>query len=147
MSPATATGTAIGTGTGTGAATALLTPAQAVERSGFSLDTLRYYERIGLLGTVGRSRTGHRRFTPHDLEWLAVLRCLRDTGMPIADMLRFAELVRAGEGTVGARLTALERHDAQVEAQIAHLRLQQELIHQKIGHYRAALGGADPARD
>ena len=123
-----------------------LTPAQTVEQSGFSLDTLRYYERIGLLGTVERSHTGHRRFTQHDLDWLLVLRCLRDTGMPIAEMLRFAELVRSGEGTFAARLTVLEQHDAQVEAQIAHLRQQQELIHHKIDFYRSALAegpGAD----
>lgn len=120
-----------------------LTPAQAVARSGFSLDTLRYYERIGLLGTVGRSHTGHRRFTPHDLEWLAVLRCLRDTGMPIAEMRRFAGLVREGEGTFAARMALLEQHDAQVEEQIAHLRRQQRLIHAKIAFYRSAT--ADPA--
>ncbi|MFC9330641.1 MerR family transcriptional regulator [Kitasatospora sp. NPDC057015] len=122
-----------------------LTPAQAVERSGFSLDTLRYYERIGLLGTVERSRTGHRRFTPHDLEWLGVLRCLRDTGMPIAEMRRFAELVRAGEGTSGARLAVLEQHDVQVEERIAHLRRQQELIHGKIAFYRSATGSSATA--
>ncbi|MFF1867957.1 MerR family transcriptional regulator [Streptomyces sp. CB03911] len=121
-----------------------LTPAQAVERSGFSLDTLRYYERIGLLGTVGRSRTGHRRFTPHDLEWLGVLRCLRDTGMPIAEMRRFAGLVRAGEGTFAERLAVLEQHDVQVEEQIAHLRHQQELIHRKIAFYRSVTGPSEP---
>jgi DNA-binding transcriptional MerR regulator len=118
-----------------------LTPAQTVEQSGFSLDTLRYYERIGLLGTVERSHTGHRRFTPHDLDWLLVVRCLRDTGMPIAELLRFAELVRSGDSTFAARLTVLEQHDAQVEAQIAHLREQQELIQHKIGFYRSVLAG------
>ncbi|MFJ5118936.1 MerR family transcriptional regulator [Kitasatospora sp. NPDC088548] len=128
----------------------LLTPAEAVERSGFSLDTLRYYERIGLLGSVQRARTGHRRFSEHDLAWLGMLRCLRDTGMPIAGMLRFAELARGGDGTVAQRLTVLEEHDAQVEEQLAHLRRQQEHIRAKIGHYRAFLHaegaeGAEPA--
>ncbi|TWE20853.1 DNA-binding transcriptional MerR regulator [Kitasatospora atroaurantiaca] len=116
-----------------------LTPAQAVEESGFSLDTLRYYERIGLLGTVERSSSGHRRFTQDDLEWLGMLRCLRETGMPIAEMFRFAELVRAGEETYPERLAVLEEHNEQVEAQIANLRQQQRLIHAKIGFYRTAL--------
>ncbi|MCZ4125471.1 MerR family transcriptional regulator [Streptomyces sp. H39-S7] len=123
---------------------AYLTPAQTVARSGFSLDTLRYYERIGLLGTVGRSHTGHRRFTPHDLEWLGVLRCLRDTGMPIAEMRRFAGLVRDGEGTFSARLALLEQHDAQVEERIAHLRRQQELVHDKIAFYRSVTAAPTP---
>ncbi|WP_031007884.1 MerR family transcriptional regulator [Streptomyces sp. NRRL F-5727] len=120
-------------------ATEFLTPAETVERSGFSLDTLRYYERIGLLGTVHRSATGHRRYTAHDLEWLYVLRCLRDTGMPIAGMRRFAELVRAGDGTFAERLALLERHHGAAEEQITKLRAQQDYLHTKIAFYRRAL--------
>ncbi|GAA4994105.1 MerR family transcriptional regulator [Kitasatospora paranensis] len=118
-----------------------LTPAQTVERSGFSLDTLRYYERIGLLGEVQRSHGGQRRFSPEDVEWLGVLRCLRDTGMPIAGMLRFAALVRGGDGTVAERLDLLQGHDTRVEEQIAALRGQQARIREKIDHYRTALAG------
>ncbi|MFJ8042202.1 MerR family transcriptional regulator [Kitasatospora sp. NPDC096147] len=116
-----------------------LTPAQAVAESGFSLDTLRYYERVGLLGEVRRSASGHRRFTPHDLAWLGVLRCLRDTGMPIADMLSYAELVRSGDATVAERLAVLEAHDEQVEQQIRELRRQQQAIRDKIAYYREVL--------
>ena len=117
--------------------TRFLTPAETVEHSGFSLDTLRYYERIGLLSPVGRAPSGHRRFTPDDLEWLSVLRCLRDTGMPIAEMQRYAELVRAGDAdTVRERIALLEQHDAEVESQIAHLRRQQQHLHDKIAYYR-----------
>ncbi len=120
--------------------TRFLTPAETVEHSGFSLDTLRYYERIGLLNPVGRAPSGHRRFTPEDLEWLGVLRCLRDTGMPIAEMQRFAELVRAGQAdTVHERIALLEQHDAEVESQIAHLRRQQQHLHEKIAYYRSVV--------
>ena len=70
--------------------TGTLSPGQAAEQSGFSLDTLRYYERIGLLDGISRAPSGHRRFGDDDLEWLGVLRCLRDTGMPIAQMHRYA---------------------------------------------------------
>lgn len=62
-------------------------PGQAAQQSGFSIDTLRYYEKIGLI-TIDRRTNGHREFNDDDFEWLGVLRCLRDTGMPIADMLR-----------------------------------------------------------
>ncbi|MFI5531044.1 MerR family transcriptional regulator [Kitasatospora sp. NPDC051853] len=117
----------------------VLTPAQAVAESGFSLDTLRYYERIGLLGEVRRSASGHRRFTAHDLAWLGVLRCLRDTGMPISDMLDYAELVRAGDGTVTQRLAILEAHDEQVEARIRELQRQRQAIRDKIAYYREVL--------
>ncbi|MEV8098039.1 MerR family transcriptional regulator [Kitasatospora sp. NPDC085879] len=124
----------------TAAATPRLTPAEAVERSGFSLDTLRYYERIGLLSGVGRSASGHRRFSEDDLQWLGVLRCLRDTGMPIADMRRYAELARAdGPSAVRERLDLLERHQAAVQQRIAHLQSQQGHLAEKIDHYRTLL--------
>ena len=50
--------------------------------------TIRYYERIGLVGGVARTSGGRRIFTDDDIGWLEILRCLRDTGMPIARMLR-----------------------------------------------------------
>ncbi|MED7950774.1 MerR family transcriptional regulator [Streptomyces sp. BE303] len=127
-----------------GAGTEMLSPAEAVARSGFSLDTLRYYEKIGLLDAVQRDRTGRRLFSEHDLAWLGMLRCLRDTGMPIAGMLRFTELARSGDLTVAERLAVLEEHDARVEEQIAHLRRQQGRIRAKIGHYRAVLTDPRP---
>jgi DNA-binding transcriptional MerR regulator len=85
--------------------TGSISPGQAAEQPGFSLDTLRYYERIGLLDDIGRAPSGHRRFREEDLEWLGVLRCLRDTGMPIAQMCRYAELARCGQPTLADRLT------------------------------------------
>ena len=78
-------------------------PAEAARRSGFSLDTLRYYEKIGLLADVGRTAGGQRVFTDDDLGWLVLFRCLRDTGMPIAQMRRYAELARDGEHTADER--------------------------------------------
>ena len=119
-----------------------LTPAQAAEQSGFSLDTLRYYERIGLLTGIDRAASGHRRFTADDLAWLGVLRCLRDTGMPIAAMRRYAELGRSGNSpeNLAERIELLENHDASVEEQIAQLRAQQQHLREKIAYYRAELG-------
>ncbi|MEV5409075.1 MerR family transcriptional regulator [Thermopolyspora sp. NPDC052614] len=112
------------------------TPGQVADETGFSLDTLRYYERIGLLERVRRNSAGQRRFTDDDLGWLGMLRCLRDTGMPIAEMLRFAELTRAGDHTIPDRVALLEAHDRNVELQIANLREKQGAIKRKIGYYR-----------
>ncbi|GII76549.1 MerR family transcriptional regulator [Sphaerisporangium rufum] len=114
-----------------------------MEESGFSLDTLRYYERIGLLPPVERNAAGQRRFTDDDLGWLGMVRCLRDTGMPIAEMLRFAELTRQGDETIPARVTLLEEHDLQVEAQLASLREKQAAIRRKIAYYRDVLAARD----
>lgn len=115
------------------------TPAEVVEETGFTLDTLRYYEKIGLLERVERNAAGQRRFTEQDLGWLGMLRCLRDTGMPIAQMLRFAELTRAGDHTIPDRIKLLEDHDRRVESQIDNLLERKRYIRNKISYYRSVL--------
>jgi len=112
------------------------TPGQAAEKTGFSLDTLRYYERIGLLDGVARTAGGRRRYGEDDLGWIEMLRCLRDTGMPIARMLEFAALTR-DERTVAARIALLEEHDREVEERIAILHAQRDHIRGKIAYYRS----------
>ena len=116
-----------------------ISPSQAAEQSGFSLDTLRYYERIGLLDDIGRTPSGHRRFREDDLEWLGVLRCLRDTGMPIAQMRRYAELTRCGQATLAERLCLLTEHDARVQEQITLLHAQRVHLQEKIDWYRSQM--------
>jgi DNA-binding transcriptional MerR regulator len=118
------------------------TPREAVEKTGFSLDTLRYYERIGLLDSVERNAGGQRVFTDDDLAWLDILRCLRDTGMPIARMLRYAELARGGDATFAERAALLQEHDRDIEAKIAELRGEQSRIREKIQWYHRALSAA-----
>jgi DNA-binding transcriptional MerR regulator len=112
------------------------TPAQVVEETGLSIETLRYYERIGLLEPVGRSAAGHRRFTDVHLEQLSIARCLRESGMPIADVARYAELVRAGDDTIDERIALLEEHETRVQAKMESLREQQRYITRKIAYLR-----------
>lgn len=94
---------------------------QAADRSGFSIDTLRYYERIGLLKGIHRTESGQRRFTDDDVTWLRLLRCMRDTDMPLAEMRRYAELHRAGPDRLAERLSLLEEHGRRVERRLEHL--------------------------
>jgi DNA-binding transcriptional MerR regulator len=113
------------------------TPRQVADRTGFSLDTLRYYERIGLLHEIGRTAGGRRRFTEFDVGWLLMLRCLRDTGMPITQMIHFAELTRGDDASVPERLALLEAHDRRIEEQLGLLLHHREQIRKKITIYRA----------
>jgi DNA-binding transcriptional MerR regulator len=115
-------------------------PAEAAQKSGFSLDTLRYYEKIGLLADIDRTSGGKRIFSDDDLDWLGLLRCLRDTGMPIAQMCCFAELARAGDGTIAERTALLEEHSRVVETQLELLLRQQHNLHNKIAYYRRFAG-------
>ncbi len=114
-------------------------PGQVAEETGFSLDTLRYYEKIGLLDGIERNSGGQRVFTEDDVNWLRILRCLRDTGMPIARMVRYAELARGGEETIAERLAVLEEHDADINRKIELLRTEQDHIRVKIANYRRAM--------
>jgi DNA-binding transcriptional MerR regulator len=108
-------------------------------RTGFSIDTLRYYERQGLIEPVGRSAGGKRRYREDDLEWLEFVSCLRLTGMPVNSMRYFAQLCRSGEGTIGERIEVLSAHGRQVEAELATLRERLTAINDKIGYYEGVL--------
>jgi DNA-binding transcriptional MerR regulator len=110
-------------------------PQEAATRSGFSLDTLRYYERIGLLDDVERTAGGRRVYRDDHLEWLGVLHCLRRTGMPVRDMRRYAELTRV-DHTEPERLEILEKHRESVLATIEDLRRALEVVEGKIAFYR-----------
>lgn len=122
------------------------TPGEVAEKTGFTLDTLRYYERIGLIGSVRRTAGGQRVFTDDDISWLGILRCLRETGMPIARMRRYAELGRGGDETIAERLALLEEHDRAVEQQITRLRAQQAHIKSKIEYYHTFATKETPSR-
>ncbi|GAA4608009.1 MerR family transcriptional regulator [Actinoallomurus liliacearum] len=113
-------------------------PAQTAEKTGFSIDTLRYYEKIGLLDRIDRTAAGRRRFSADDLGFLGILRCLRDTGMPIAEMRRYAEVSRCGEETFEERIAILEAHDERIDRQIETLLAQREHLRDKIRYYREA---------
>jgi DNA-binding transcriptional MerR regulator len=113
-----------------------LTIAQAAERSGLTRDTLRYYERDGLmLAPVDRSATGHRRYSERDLTWIELITRLRATGMPIRDVRRYADLVRGGAGNEQERLDLLRAHRQQVLAQLAEVQEHLGAIDRKIGIY------------
>ncbi len=118
-----------------------LTPAEMARRSGLSLDTLRYYEREGLLGPVERLPNGHRRYSEGDLGFVEVLRCLRETRMPIRDIRRFARLVREDdERSQPARLALLDAHREAVLASIAEMQTALDVIERKRQYYLRSFG-------
>jgi DNA-binding transcriptional MerR regulator len=104
---------------------------------GLSVQTLRYYEREGLLlDPTSRRSNGHRRFHRNDLDWLAGLVMLRETGMPIADIRKVAALSRT-PGTEKQRLEAFERHRETVVAQLKRTQEHLAALDTKIAAYRA----------
>ena len=88
------------------------------EHTGLTAHTLRYYERVGLMGSIGREANGHRVYGPQDSQWVSFLHHLRKTGMSIREMQRYCALRDQGDATLQARLALLERHTEKVAAQL-----------------------------
>lgn len=107
-------------------------------RSGLSAHTLRYYERIGLLPYADRDRSGQRDYGAEILTWIEFLGRLKTTGMPIRDMLRYAELVGGGKDTLGQRRRMLEEHRERVRAHMADLKACLRVLDGKIAFYTEA---------
>ena len=122
-----------------------LTIAEAAAEAGVSVHTLRYYERAGLLTPIERNGSGHRRFSPEDLEWIVVCTRLRATGMPIRRIRQYADLVRAGDGNEAERLALLEAHREEVRERLREVRRHLELIDYKIDLYTERLAATDRA--
>lgn len=107
---------------------------EAAAKCGLSQHTLRWYERIGLVGPVAKGGDGRRRYSDADLDWLSLITRLRETGMPVSDMQRYAELVRSGAGQA-ERLELLKRHRAEVRRALAAQRETLKVLDSKIDTY------------
>ena len=109
--------------------------AEFARRCGLTPHTLRYYERIGLLGSVTRQANGHRSFGPRDVEWVEFLHRLRSTGMGISEMLRCAELRARGDATLAERQAMLVQHADQLAASLRAQQAHLKAVRQKIAIY------------
>ncbi|WP_031468255.1 MerR family transcriptional regulator [Sciscionella sediminilitoris] len=110
--------------------------AQAAEACGLSIDTLRYYERIGLVVPPARDSGGRRTYSDEDINWLVFLTKLRTTGMPIRLMREYAQLAQDGEATAALRKQILVRQRASVHAHMAELQTCLEVLDYKIENYQ-----------
>ena len=109
---------------------------QFAARTGLSADTLRYYEKIGLLRHVARDASGFRVYGPRDLEWVSFVLRLKDTGMPLEDITRYADLREQGETTLAARQALLEAHAARLQARLQRDQEHLDALQAKIELYR-----------
>lgn len=105
-------------------------------QSGLSIDTLRFYEKIGLIDPPARDEAGRRDYAPEVLGWIGFLAQLNATGMKQADRVRYAELRRAGAETVPARRAMLEAHRDHIEAELERLAEVRVLMNRKIALYQ-----------
>jgi DNA-binding transcriptional MerR regulator len=114
---------------------------EVARQTRLSVHALRYYEREGLMLSqhVTRGTGGHRRYTRQDVFWLRMCIKLRASGMPLAQIRDYVELVREGPGNEQERLELLRAQQARVENQLAELQECLRVIKRKVGIYEQHL--------
>lgn len=93
---------------------------------GLSAYTLRYYEKIGLLKHIHRNSSGHRVYSIKDISWITFVIRLKETGMPLDEILEYARLREQGVDTVLQRQLLLEKHQKNLRQ---HIEQQQKHLH------------------
>ena len=115
---------------------------EAARKLGVSIDTLRLYERRDLLlAPVKRDAAQRRWYDDDDLEWIETCLYLRGTGMSLADVARYAALVRAGDGTEPQRLALLRAHLDGVTRRLAEVQGWADAVAHKVRYYEAVVAG------
>lgn len=114
------------------------TVGEMAKRMHVAPSTLRYYDKEGLLPFVERSDSGIRLFKDSDFEWLAIIECLKNTGMPIKNIREFINLCLEGDSTIEQRLEIIDRQRESVHKQIAQLQQYLGTLDYKHWYYETA---------
>ena len=108
--------------------------------TGLSADTLRYYEKEGLLAPA-RDANGYRIYSERDAAWLAFILRLKETNMPLAQIKEYARLRHLGDETVPERYQILQKHQAALERKRQELDAHWAFLERKLAWYRGKMGG------
>lgn len=112
-----------------------MTIAKVCEKYGLSQDTLRYYERIGLIPRVNRNKSGIRDFTEEDCKWVEFIKCMRNAGLPIEVLIKYVELFQQGDKTMEARKELLNEQRKQLITKMEDMKKTLERLDYKIASY------------
>lgn len=116
-----------------------MTIKEVSEKFGISQDTLRYYERVGMIPHVTRTAGGIRNYQESDLGWVEMALCMRSAGLPIEAMIEYVRLFQEGDETIPARLQLLlDQREALIEQQ-AQIDSTLKRLNYKISRYESAV--------
>jgi len=115
---------------------------KAAEMTGLSSFTLRYYEKEGLLPFVERTPSGTRCFKDSDFEWIAMIQCLKNTGMSIKDIKEFVGWCMEGDETLDKRLAMFLAQKKEVEDKMVEFQHYLDKLDFKIAYYENAIQDA-----
>ncbi|GAB6700022.1 stress response transcriptional regulator NmlR [Streptococcus uberis] len=106
------------------------------ELTGVSADTIRYYERIGLIPPVTRNQSGVRNFSDRDISVLEFVRYFRGAGVSVESLIDYIGLVEQGDSTIGARLAILQEEKEKLEERVSKLQAALDRLNHKIDNYQ-----------
>ena len=113
--------------------------AEVSEKYGLSVDTLRYYERVGLIPPVRRNEGGIRDYDELDLRRVDFIKCMRGAGLPIEVLIEYMELVQQGDKTIEARKEILIEQRDLLAARMAEMQKTLDLLNHKVEVYERAI--------
>ena len=113
--------------------------AEVSERYAISSDTLRYYERIGLIPQVNRNGSGIRDYNENDIRRVEFIKCMRRAGLPIEILIEYIALVQQGDQTIEARKEILIEQRAMLAARMQEMQATLDLLDYKISVYENAV--------
>lgn len=116
-----------------------MTIKEVSEKYGISQDTLRYYERVGLIPPVTRTAGGVRSYQQEDLAWVELAKCMRSAGLTVEALIEYVKLSRAGDETIPARLQLLQEQRAYLAEQKKQIERALERLDYKISRYALAV--------
>ena len=112
-----------------------MTIAEVSKEFGLTADTLRYYERIGLLPAVNRNSSGNRDYTQEDCRWVQFIKCMRSAGLSIETLIEYVSLFQLGNATIAIRKELLIEQRKQIFDKIEELQGTLEYLDKKIDGY------------
>lgn len=112
-----------------------MTIKEVSEKYGLSQDTLRYYEKIGVIPPVTRTSGGIRNYTEQDIGWVENAVCMRNAGLPVEVIAEYCRLYSMGDSTIGARLELLTEQRKKLIEQKEQLEAEISRLDYKIGRY------------
>lgn len=116
-----------------------MTIAEVAKKYDISADTLRYYERIGLLPAVRRNKSGIRDYSESDCNWVEFIKCMRGAGLPIEVLIEYISLYQMGDSTVEARKELLIEERKNLIARIEEMQKTLDRLNYKIEKYEEVI--------
>ena len=116
-----------------------MTIKEVSEKYDVSSDTLRYYERIGMIPEVTRTASGIRDYQESDLSWVELVICMRKAGVSVESLIEYVKMCMQGDTTFSARLHLLQEEKEKLEEQRSQLETAMKRLDYKISRYQKAV--------